>query len=60
MAQVQIMSVIGSAVPAPLRAAGSLACWYLVRDGEPISGPLTSLPDAQALSLQIGNQPFNA
>jgi hypothetical protein len=31
-----------------------LACWYLVQDGEQISGPLTSLPDAQALSLQIG------
>eukprot|EP01030_Chromulinospumella_sphaerica_P008932 gene8932-8742_t len=48
------MSVIGSAVPAPLRALGLLACWYLVQDGEQISGPLTSLPDAQALSLQIG------
>ena len=53
MAQVQIMSVIGSAVPAPLRALGLLACWYLVQDGEPISGPLTSLPDAQAQSLRI-------
>ena len=34
MSQVQIMSVIGSAVPAPLRALGLLACWYLVQDGE--------------------------
>jgi hypothetical protein len=25
-----------------------------MRDGEPISGPLTSLPAAQALSLRIG------
>ena len=54
MSQIQIMSVIGSAVPAPLRALGLLACWYLVQDGEQISGPLTSLPDVQALSLQIG------
>lgn len=38
MSQVQIMSVIGSAVPAPLRELGLLACWYLVQDGEPISG----------------------
>ncbi|MNP85114.1 hypothetical protein D3C76_1847060 [compost metagenome] len=48
------MSVIGSAVPASLRASGLLACWYLMQDGEPISGPLTSLPDAQALSRRIG------
>ncbi len=49
MSQVQIMSVIGSAVPAALRESGLLACWYLVLDGEPVSGPLTSLPAAQAL-----------
>ncbi|MBC3208744.1 MULTISPECIES: hypothetical protein [unclassified Pseudomonas] len=60
MAQVQIMSVIGSAVPAALRASGLLACWYLVRDGEPISGPLTSLPAAQALSQQLGAGAFRA
>jgi hypothetical protein len=53
MSQVQIMSVIGSAVPPQLRALGALACWYLVQDGEQISGPLTSLPDAQALSQQL-------
>ncbi|MDQ0739619.1 hypothetical protein [Pseudomonas sp. W4I3] len=47
MPTVQIMSVVGSAVPAPLRKLGLLACWYVVRDGEPISGPLTSLSDAQ-------------
>ncbi|ROL90844.1 hypothetical protein [Pseudomonas protegens] len=53
MPKVQIMSVIGSAVPAPLRERGLLACWYLVRDGEAVSGPLTSLPAAQALSRQL-------
>ncbi|MGY2374071.1 hypothetical protein ACW9IB_06165 [Pseudomonas sp. SDO524_S393] len=47
MPTIQIMSVIGSAVPAPLRELGLLACWYLVRDGEAISGPLTSLSDAE-------------
>ncbi|MGE8153491.1 hypothetical protein ACQKP5_19870 [Pseudomonas vancouverensis] len=56
MSQVQIMSVIGSAVPAQLRALGMLACWYVVKDGEQLSGPLTSLPAAQALSQQIGTQ----
>jgi hypothetical protein len=60
MAQVQIMSVIGSAVPAPLRALGLLACWYLVQDGEPISGPLTSLPAAQALSQRIDSGQLSA
>ncbi|URM30617.1 hypothetical protein LLY42_14325 [Pseudomonas frederiksbergensis] len=60
MAQVQIMSVIGSAVPATLRAQGLLACWYLVQDGEPVSGPLTSLPAALALSQRIGSGQFSA
>ncbi|MFJ4247137.1 hypothetical protein C2E19_11610 [Pseudomonas sp. DTU12.3] len=60
MAQVQIMSVVGSAVPASLRELGLLACWYLVRDGEAISGPLTSLPAAQALSQQLVAHPFHA
>jgi hypothetical protein len=49
MPEVRIMSVIGSAVPAPLRELGLLACWYLVQDGVAISGPLTSLSVAQAL-----------
>ncbi|MBT2375298.1 hypothetical protein, partial [Pseudomonas fluorescens] len=52
---IQIMSVIGSAVPAHLRELGLLACWYLVRDGEPVSGPLTSLPDAQAQSRKMAH-----
>lgn len=60
MSQVQIMSVIGSAVPAQLRELGLLACWYLMQDGEPISGPLTSLPAAQALSQRLGQGQFCA
>ncbi|MNT69924.1 hypothetical protein D3C72_2082720 [compost metagenome] len=47
------MSVIGSAVPTSLRELGLLACWYLVRNGEAISGPLTSLPAAQALADRL-------
>ena len=47
MSKVQIMSVVGSAVPAPLRADGLLACWYVVSDGVPVSGPFTSRAAAQ-------------
>jgi len=31
----------------PLRKLGILACWYLMHDGEPVSGPLTSLSAAE-------------
>ena len=54
MSKVQIMSVIGSAVPASLRDMGLLACWYLVQDGVRVSGPLTSLPAARDLSQRMG------
>ena len=60
MARINIMSVIGSAVPASLRELGLLACWYLVRDGEPVSGPLTSLPDAQALASRLESPGWHA
>ncbi|MGZ0702865.1 hypothetical protein [Pseudomonas piscis] len=60
MPKVQIMSVVGSAVPAPLRASGLLACWYLVREGETVSGPLASLTAAQALSRQLERQVLHA
>ncbi|MEZ1316504.1 hypothetical protein QIW53_10805 [Pseudomonas fluorescens] len=60
MKQVQIMSVIGSAVPASLRELGLLACWYLMRDGEPISGPLTSLSAAKAMSQRLDTERFSA
>jgi len=59
MNNVQIMSVIGSAVPAQLRARGLLACWYLMQNGEPVSGPLSSLPAAQALSEKLGLHTLN-
>lgn len=60
MSQVQIMSVIGSAVPAPLRELGLLACWYLVQNGEAISGPLTSLNAAKILSERLGTARLSA
>ena len=45
--KIHVMSVIGSAVPAPLRADGLLACWYVVSDGVAVSGPFTSRAAAQ-------------
>jgi hypothetical protein len=60
MTKVQIMSVVGSAVPAQLRERGLLACWYLMQNGEPVSGPLLSLPAAQALSQQMETRKFNS
>ncbi|WP_213880226.1 hypothetical protein [Pseudomonas sp. dw_358] len=48
MSTVAIMSVVGSAVPRALREAGLLACWYVVRNGKPVTGPLTSLVQAKA------------
>lgn len=53
MATIQIMSVVGTAVPAVLREQGRLACWYLVSNGEAVSGPLASRASAQALAEQI-------
>ena len=53
MAAIQIMSVVGSAVPTTLREQGLLECWYLVRNGEAVSGPLASRASAQALAEQL-------
>lgn len=53
MPTIQIVSVVGSAVPATLRAQGLLACWYLVRNGEPVSGPVTSRHMAQAMADRL-------
>lgn len=60
MSKVQIMSVVGSAVPVSLRERGLLACWYLMRDGEPVDGPFTSLPVAQARHLQLASHVLNS
>lgn len=53
MPTIKIMSVIGSAVPQRLRDLGLLACWYVVKDGEPVSGPLISLPQAKSVHATI-------
>lgn len=53
MATIQIMSVIGSAVPLTLRKQGLLACWYLMRNGEAVSGPLPTRASAQSLAEQL-------
>lgn len=60
MASITIMSVVGSAVPPALREIGLLACWYLVRDGEKIGGPITSLTDAEARARDAAAQSFEA
>ncbi|WP_252272724.1 hypothetical protein [Pseudomonas subflava] len=44
MPRLDIMSMIGSAVPEPLRTSGHLACWYVLVDGEQRFGPFVS-PD---------------
>ncbi|WP_122318300.1 hypothetical protein [Pseudomonas cichorii] len=59
MNKVQIMSVVGSAVPASLRERGLLACWYLMHNGEPVSGPFVSLPAAQARSEKLESHMLN-
>ncbi|WDY56183.1 hypothetical protein [Pseudomonas sp. PSKL.D1] len=53
MATIQIMSVVGSAVPTTLREKGLLACWYLVLNGEAVSGPMASRASAQALAERM-------
>ncbi|MDH1631633.1 hypothetical protein [Pseudomonas mosselii] len=60
MAPIQIMSVVGSAVPGNLRQQGLLACWYLLRNGETISGPLTSRRCAETLAGRLLGQTFTA
>lgn len=60
MASISIMSVVGSAVPPALRDLGLLVCWYLVRDGEMIGGPIMSLPDAEQQARKITDETFNA
>jgi hypothetical protein len=60
MPVLRIMSVVGSAVPEKLRDLGLLACWYVVRDGEPISGPLPSLPHAKQAHATLNAEQSHA
>lgn len=48
MSHVDVMSLVGTAVPESLRAAGHIACWFVVVDGVMRSGPFTSREAAGA------------
>ncbi|BCD87994.1 hypothetical protein PSm6_44010 [Pseudomonas solani] len=48
MPHIDIMSLVGSAVPEALRAQGHLACWFVVIDGQRKSGPYTTQDMASA------------
>lgn len=48
MSRVDVMSLVGTAVPESLRDAGHMACWFVVVDGEMRSGPFTSREAAGA------------
>ncbi|GLZ84351.1 hypothetical protein Pres01_04020 [Metapseudomonas resinovorans] len=48
MSHVDVMSLVGTAVPETLRVAGHMACWFVVVDGVMRSGPFTSRDAAGA------------
>ncbi|WP_137823570.1 hypothetical protein [Pseudomonas sp. D(2018)] len=48
MSHVDVMSLVGTAVPETLRADGHIACWFVVVDGVMRSGPFTSREAAGA------------
>ena len=56
MPRIDIMSMIGSAVPAPLRSSGYLACWYVMVDGEQHLGPYVSSDLARDAKLYVERQ----
>ncbi|MNF82202.1 hypothetical protein D3C84_645020 [compost metagenome] len=48
MSHVDVMSLVGTAVPEALRSAGHMACWFVVVDGVKRSGPFISREAAGA------------
>ncbi|MFZ6048507.1 hypothetical protein ACFW0H_20555 [Pseudomonas sp. CR3202] len=48
MSHVDVMSLVGTAVPESLRTDGHMACWFVVVDGVMRSGPFTSREAAGA------------
>ncbi len=48
MPRIDVVSLVGSAVPAELRADGHMACWLLMVDGQPKAGPFASRETALA------------
>ena len=57
MAHIDIASMIGSAVPAPLRSSGHLACWYVMVDGVQRSGPFLSRDQADDAKRRFEPRP---
>lgn len=64
MPRIDVVSLVGSAVPAKLRSEGHIACWLLLVDGGPVAGPFSSREAALAcqatwmLSMAPRNQAF--
>jgi hypothetical protein len=56
MAYIDIASMIGSAVPEPLRSSGHLACWYVMVDGQQHLGPYVSPGLALAAKRDVERQ----
>ena len=48
MPRIDVVSLVGSAVPAELRSDGLMACWLLMVDGQPKAGPFASRDAALA------------
>ncbi|MDR8016021.1 hypothetical protein [Ectopseudomonas guguanensis] len=48
MPRIDVVSLVGSAVPAELRADGHMVCWLLMVDGQPKAGPFASREAALA------------
>ncbi|HBZ93686.1 MAG TPA: hypothetical protein DEO91_08250 [Pseudomonas sp.] len=48
MSRIDVVSLVGSAVPAALRSDGHMACWLLMVDGQPKAGPFASREAALA------------
>lgn len=56
MPHIDIMSMIGSAVPEPLRSSGHLACWYVMVDGVQRLGPYVSSDLARDAKSYVEHQ----
>lgn len=48
MPRIDVVSLVGSAVPAELKSSGHMACWLLLVDGQPKTGPFSSREAALA------------
>lgn len=48
MPRIDVVSLVGSAVPAELRSDGHMVCWLLMVDGQPKAGPFASREAALA------------